>query len=258
MVKPPPVSYLYEIPEPDWYDRIKLDLGLDLVSQYINRDQTVDSGLDSAAIVRAHLRGLETIVGSGMHQGGDRWCAGSRADELRTKYAATSRAREALPILFMIAIEKRDSASISTLLSDMHSAGFSSHELHMARSMKRGYERVYPRALMAKHSAWRDAPSPETESQGQSTLEDRIQLRNIPNPFGSATEIRYFLPEDGHVQLKVYNTLGQEIATLVNTPQASGVHFAYYEPGSAARSGVYYAILRTDYGTKSTRMIFTR
>ncbi len=62
--------------------------------------------------------------------------------------------------------------------------------------------------------------------------------QNHPNPFNPETEIRFRIPETAHVVLKVYNTLGQEIRTLVE---------AYYEAG-------YYSV-RWDGRDKNGRVV---
>ncbi len=48
--------------------------------------------------------------------------------------------------------------------------------------------------------------------------------QNYPNPFNNSTTIKYQLPEDGFVSLKVYNTLGKEVVTLVSSDQTKGSH----------------------------------
>jgi len=68
--------------------------------------------------------------------------------------------------------------------------------------------------------------------------------QNFPNPFNPVTTIRYGLPQAERVSLKIYNLLGEEVATLVNDEQkAAGYHVAIWDGrgknGNVAASGVY-------------------
>jgi len=81
--------------------------------------------------------------------------------------------------------------------------------------------------------------------------------QNYPNPFNPSTEIRYSLPRGGMVTLKVYNILGQEVATLVNDRQGAGVHTVNFEPQDLA-SGVYMYRLQASDGVLSNRMVLLR
>jgi len=69
-------------------------------------------------------------------------------------------------------------------------------------------------------------------------------MNNFPNPFNPRTVIRYELPSDGSITMKVYDILGQEVATLVEGRVAAGVHEVTWD---AARypSGSYFSVLRS-------------
>lgn len=70
--------------------------------------------------------------------------------------------------------------------------------------------------------------------------------QNYPNPFNPSTIFSWQLPVGGLVQLKIFNSLGEEIETLVDEYQEAGVHSKLYPSGinSTLSSGVYYYQLK--------------
>jgi len=67
--------------------------------------------------------------------------------------------------------------------------------------------------------------------------------QNYPNPFNPSTQIRYSLEKSGMVNLKVYDVIGREVATLVNTNQDAGSYSVNFDAAKAGRglaSGVYF------------------
>ena len=81
--------------------------------------------------------------------------------------------------------------------------------------------------------------------------------QNFPNPFNPNTVISYHLPNDNHMQLKVYDITGKEIVTLVNEQQRPGKYEVEFN-GSGLSSGVYF--YQAVYGntTISRKMIYLK
>lgn len=71
--------------------------------------------------------------------------------------------------------------------------------------------------------------------------------QNYPNPFNPSTTIKYSISEDGFVKLSVYNLLGEEVTTLVNSEQKAGRYEVNFDASKLA-SGVYlYQLQAGDY-----------
>lgn len=86
-------------------------------------------------------------------------------------------------------------------------------------------------------------PDPEIVDETVGDVPDDIALRpNAPNPFNPETRINFSLPEDAHVSIKVYNLLGEEVATVIDEPRAAGNHTVDFHPENLS-SGVYFYVL---------------
>ena len=77
--------------------------------------------------------------------------------------------------------------------------------------------------------------------------------QNYPNPFNPSTTINYSVPKSGFVTLKVYNVIGQEIATLFAGQLQPGKYVANFD-GSKFASGIYIYRLESE-GTSITKKL---
>ena len=82
-------------------------------------------------------------------------------------------------------------------------------------------------------------------------------FQNYPNPFNPSTTIKYDLPQPGIVTLKIYNVLGQAIATLVNERQSAGYHIINFDADRFA-SGVYFYVIRAGNFAATHKMLLLK
>jgi subtilisin family serine protease len=66
--------------------------------------------------------------------------------------------------------------------------------------------------------------------------------QNYPNPFNPQTVIQYQLPVDSRVEIRIYNTLGEEVTTLIDGEQPAGYKSVTWN-GANIASGVYFCRL---------------
>ena len=81
--------------------------------------------------------------------------------------------------------------------------------------------------------------------------------QNFPNPFSTATTIRYSLPKPMRVRLQVFDVLGRAVVTLVNEQQESGLYEVPFEAGDLP-GGVYFYQIEMDHLRFTKPMLFAR
>jgi hypothetical protein len=77
--------------------------------------------------------------------------------------------------------------------------------------------------------------------------------QNFPNPFNPSTAITFSVPSDQFVSLKVYNSLGQEVSTLVNNVVKAGTHTVNFN-GADLMSGIYYYTFKAGSFVQTNKM----
>ncbi len=105
-------------------------------------------------------------------------------------------------------------------------------------------------------------PSDVREIGGEQLPLSYRLLPNYPNPFNSATHIEFDLPRAGRVTLRIYNILGQEVATLVDEHLSAGRKVVIWngdnQAGRTVASGVYFYRLSTDNYAQTRKMMLLK
>ncbi len=81
--------------------------------------------------------------------------------------------------------------------------------------------------------------------------------QNYPNPFNPSTTIRFSIPSDELVNLKIYNALGQEVAVLLNKDMKAG-SYEYKFDASRLSSGVYFYTINAGSFNTTKKMLFLK
>jgi hypothetical protein len=84
-----------------------------------------------------------------------------------------------------------------------------------------------------------------------------LLYQNYPNPFNPATTIKYDLPEQSYVTIKIYNIVGEEVTTLLNEEQNAGRYQIQWNASGLA-SGVYMYTINANNFIQSKKMILMK
>src|SRR4030095_5832033 len=81
--------------------------------------------------------------------------------------------------------------------------------------------------------------------------------QNYPNPFNPTTNIKFSIPKSGNVSLKIYNSMGQEVATYLEGYVNAGVYNADVD-GTNLSSGIYFYTLRAGDFIETKKMMLVK
>jgi WD40 repeat protein len=81
--------------------------------------------------------------------------------------------------------------------------------------------------------------------------------QNYPNPFNPSTTIEFQIPSDGFVSLKIYNSIGQDVTTLLNKHQSAGSYSITFSADELP-SGLYFYTLRSGEFSSTKKMLLLK
>jgi hypothetical protein len=112
-----------------------------------------------------------------------------------------------------------------------------------------------------KITTWLETGSPEVsavENQSGGRIPADLTLnQNYPNPFNPVTQIAYSVPVTGRVSLKVFNALGQDVATVFEGIRQAGKHTASFD-GAGIPAGIYFYRLEAGGVTLTKKFILVK
>lgn len=97
----------------------------------------------------------------------------------------------------------------------------------------------------------------ELNLSGTAVITEYSLEQNFPNPFNPSTIIKFQIPKDGFVSLKVYDILGNEITTLINEEKSRGRYEVNFN-GSSLANGVYIYKIQSGDFISSKKMILLK
>lgn len=155
---------------------------------------------------------------------------------------------------FQLAEDSLFTSPIDTIISDTSLA------LYNLESNKKFYWRVKANNQLG----WSEYSNVETFSINLTSIDNDFDLiqnyslsPNYPNPFNPTTTISYQLPKTGNVNIKVFDILGREVATLINEEKPAGSYNVEFN-GSGLASGIYFYQIKSGEFIQTMKMILLK
>lgn len=89
------------------------------------------------------------------------------------------------------------------------------------------------------------------------TFPNNVFLLNFPNPFNPSTDIKFYIKYNQNIKLRIYNSLGHEIAVLHDGYISSGLHSIKFD-ASKLSSGMYISVLETEENIYSNKLLLVK
>ena len=95
--------------------------------------------------------------------------------------------------------------------------------------------------------------------QHDNNLPENFELsQNFPNPFNPSTKINFSIPEEGFVNLTIYDALGSKVGELISEEMSAGNYIYEFNAGRNYSSGVYFYTLRSGNSSITKKMLLLK
>ncbi|MBC8182101.1 T9SS type A sorting domain-containing protein [candidate division KSB1 bacterium] len=131
----------------------------------------------------------------------------------------------------------RDSGVISGLQMECHYNGIRDTSGNRKRFAEKLTEILD--IYFQEHLGWEGILTALQQKMQAPVQTNFVLEQNYPNPFNSSTSIRFFIPEESYITLKICNILGKEISTLASGNYSRGIYNTIWDATGQA-SGIYY------------------
>jgi hypothetical protein len=144
-----------------------------------------------------------------------------------------------------------------------YSSGSYTYSFNYTAPSSAGSQTLYATGLSSTSAGWNFAPNKTISvvtSTGVSNNPVHYEWsldQNYPNPFNPSSFIKFSIPQNEFVTLKVYNILGKEVATLINESKAPGNYDIKFDGGKLA-SGIYLYKITAGSFTQTDKMILMK